>query len=102
MFAPHWLARFDYRCADLGTIRHSFFVNEVIQSPVAATRVRTHRVVRLRLQLRILSLSRDCGVTRCAAATRQADIAVARCCIARNGNAGATPPQKEHGCLGPL
>ena len=42
MFAPHWLARFDYRYADLGTIHHTFFVSEVIQSPVAATHVRTH------------------------------------------------------------
>jgi outer membrane immunogenic protein len=42
MLAPHWLARFDDRYADLGTIHHTFFVSEVIQSPVTATRVRTH------------------------------------------------------------
>jgi hypothetical protein len=31
-----------YRYADLGTLHHTFFVSEVIPSPVAATRVRTH------------------------------------------------------------
>jgi hypothetical protein len=30
------------RYADLGTIRHTFFVSEVIQLPVAATHVHTH------------------------------------------------------------
>jgi outer membrane immunogenic protein len=42
MLGRHWLARFDYRYADLGTIRHSFFVAEPIQSPTTATRVHTH------------------------------------------------------------
>ncbi len=42
MGAPHWLARFDDRYADLGTIDHGFFPTEPIQSPLAAIRIRTH------------------------------------------------------------
>jgi hypothetical protein len=37
-----WRARFDDRYVDLGPIHHTCFVSEVIQSPVAATRERTH------------------------------------------------------------
>lgn len=76
MFAPHWLARFDYRHADLGTIRHTFFVDEVIQSPVSATHVRTHTAsFGLAYKARTRSLRRNRGAAGCAAATRQLVIA---------------------------
>jgi len=42
MLTPHWLARFDFRYADLGTIHHAFFLTEAIQSPLAEVRMRTH------------------------------------------------------------
>ncbi len=42
MVAPQSLARFDDRCADLGTIDHRFFPTEPIRSPLAAIRIRTH------------------------------------------------------------
>jgi outer membrane immunogenic protein len=42
MIAPNWRARFDYRYANFGDIRHTFFLDETFQSPTVNVAVRTH------------------------------------------------------------
>ncbi len=41
MIGGNWLVRVDYRYADFGSMDHTFFPTEPIQSPIAATKIST-------------------------------------------------------------